>query len=257
MGKRGNIEKTLENSRKNLLLVIVFSLINVLLSLFNSTVTFLFSASFPWYVLEFGKTLAQEFDSSLLVTIAAIISFVAISLYGICYLLAKKHRIFILFALILFSLDTLFLLWTITLGFDASVLIDIAFHAWVMYYLIADTKAWLDLKKAPSDDEEIAEENDQAESGSNTEALRPESMKGRVILAQIVGSLDIKVKRLFGVTELIVNGMVYAEKKGIIESAYTLEARVENVPIQATMDAAANMCLYVDGSLLEKKKRLI
>ena len=77
--------------------------------------------------------------------------------------------------------------------------------------------------------------------------------------------MDIVIKRVFGVTELIVNGMVYAEEKGVIEKTnYTLEVNVENVGVKAVMAADTSwentqlptMFLYVDGNLLAKKTRI-
>ncbi|MDD4796284.1 MAG: hypothetical protein PHO66_00760 [Eubacteriales bacterium] len=157
MTRRENIEKIFEGSRKQLLALVGFSAANLLLGLFNANITFLFSASFPQFVLELGKILWQDFGSPTPFLIALVLSLALIALYGICYLLAKKRRAFMAAALALFTLDTLFLLWTLMQGFDWSALFDIGFHVWVMFFLIMGTKAWLDLRSLPADEPESTE----------------------------------------------------------------------------------------------------
>jgi len=158
--RRSELTKKFETSRKNLLWVAIFSVVNILLMLLRANITFLFSASFPVLVIELGQILSEELGYSPLLLIAAIISFVSISLYAVCYFLAKKHRVFILVALILFSIDTLFLIWIITLGFELSILLDVAFHIWILYYLITGTRTWAVLRKLPPD-EEIEEDGNE------------------------------------------------------------------------------------------------
>ena len=254
MQKRSEVEAKFEVSRRNLLSVVIFSVINVLLVLLNTQLSFLFSATCPMFVVQIGQGLSEDSGDTLFLLIATVISFVIVAFYLVCYFLTKKHRVFMLIALILFSLDTLFLVWTMTLMFELSDLIDIAFHIWIMYYLVVGIKAWVKLKKLPFDepDEQLEENKD-----DRTRPLRPQSPKGKVILSQTYGSLEIVVKRVFGTTELIVNGMVYAEKTGVVETSYTIDAYVENAYITVTMDSFANMELSVNGSLLAKKRRMI
>ena len=226
------------------------------------------------FAVELGQLLSEEIGLSSIQLVAAIISFVVISLYAMCYFLAKKHRVFILVALIFFSFDTLFLIWIITFGFEPGILLDVAFHVWIMYYLIVGTKMWSDLKKLPPD-EETAWGNGQtgwangqtAWAGGQTEysntqvpvmptpPIRPPSPNGRIIFSQPYGNWEIVVQRAFSTTELIVNGIVFAEKKGIVETSYTLDAYVENTYIKVTMDLSGQMELYVNGDLLASTRR--
>ena len=258
MQKHSEAAKKFETSRKQLLLVVLFSAINVLLVLFRINLSFLFSASFPLFIAQFGQMLSQETGGLLPLLIAAMFSFSIVFLYWLCYVLAKKYRVFILVALILFSIDTLFLIWSLTFGLGLSIILDVAFHAWVMYYLIIGTKAWSDLKKLPFD--EPVEETNREIPLTQTPPLRHESTKGKVIFSQIYENLNIVVKRTYGTTELIVNGIVFAEKKGLVEINYTLDAYVENTYIKVTLETvgnAGNMELYVNGILLAKKTRYI
>jgi len=151
MKTRAEIEKKFEISRRNLLSVSILSLLNMLLSLLNANISFLFSATAPLFLFEVGRMFSEEMGMPALLMVSAVIALVMIAAYGVCYFLAKKYRAFMLVALIFFSIDTVFLLWTLTLGFDFSIMLDIAFHAWVLYYLAVGTKAWSDLNKMPPD----------------------------------------------------------------------------------------------------------
>ena len=271
MQNRSAAQNKFEISRKNLLAVVIFTTINVLMVLFNAGLSFLFSAKVPEIIIQIGMVAYGISERGAILFAAAVISFAIIIIYFSCYVLSKKRRAFILVALIMFSVDFLFLIWTLTLGFDAGILIDFAFHVWVMYYFIIGTKAWADLKKMPPEEEmaenenregqaeyeEYTEENDVPKALVNTVPLREQSPKGKVVISQTYRDLEIVVKRSFGVTELIVNGMVFAEQKGVLEAAYVLDVCVENTSIKVTMDYLANMELYVNGDLLARKKRLL
>ena len=96
-------------------------------------------------------------------------------------------------------------------------------------------------------------------------AMRTLSKGGRVLIAQKYNDMEIVVKRRFGVTELAVNGMVYAEERVLFEkSSYALEANVHHVIVKATMGLDDSktiqrkpmMRLYVNGNLLAEKERL-
>lgn len=164
MQKRANAEMKFSKSRNNLLAVVAFSVVNVILTLAGSGVSFLFSATFPMFSVEIGDLLAKQSGNKAYLTAAVIVAFIAIGFYFVCFLFSKEHKTFILVALVLFGLDTLLLLWILSSSaFDISALIDVAFHAWVLYYLIIGVKAWSDLKNLPFEYEreeiEIQEEN--------------------------------------------------------------------------------------------------
>ena len=256
MKNRIEIEKKFDVSRKNLLAVVIFSVVNILLLMFDTGMIFLFSVALPTLIFQIGQMISMEAGDSIFLIVASVISFAIIALYGLCYILSKKYKGFICAALVLFSFDTLFLISTITLGFEPSVIMDIVFHIWIMYYLIVGTKAWLNLKNLPFD-EQIEEYVDEICASNSAGSLRAETPKGRIILSHRYENLEISVKRLFGMTELIVNGEVYAEQKGVFETSYTLDVYVDDVHITLTMDNLGKMELYANGNLLAKKRRLI
>ena len=129
-------------ARTNLLIALVFTAINLLLLATQSDVYFLFSATIPYFILA----VAQEMGSDFFVT-GLIISTAALGVYFASWYLSKRHRYFMLIALIIFIFDTLLLLSFLAVSeLDLSYIIEIAFHIWVLYYLFTGVKAWKALR---------------------------------------------------------------------------------------------------------------
>lgn len=256
-------ERKYENSRKSLLAIVVFSFINVFLILANTGLSFLFSALLPVFCIEVGKTAAEQFAVDSFITTGIVIALLIISLYLMCYFLSKKYRSFMIVALVFFSIDTLFVIWLLTFGDILNGIITVLFHVWGLISLIVGVNARAVLKVMPQDSSSdfrpIPEASEAIATAAKlpTAVLRPDIEKGKILIAERVGDLDIIVKRRYRVTELIVNGMVYAERKGLVEIHYSLDICVNNVAIQAIMESNATIYLYVNGTLMAQKRRLI
>ncbi|MDR1932963.1 MAG: hypothetical protein LBQ57_09120 [Spirochaetales bacterium] len=139
-------------ARNNLLAVIAFTLANLLLTAFNADISFLFSATLPQLVFELGKTFDSETGSNVFMIIGFIIALVIIIPYFVFWILARHIRVFILVALLFFGIDSLVLLFLIfNIEFDFSLLLDIVFHGWILYYLISGVKAWIKLRGVNAD----------------------------------------------------------------------------------------------------------
>lgn len=134
---------TYNTARANLLLVVVFTAVNLVLTLVSADMYFLFSATVPQFILSLGYAM----ENSVLLTVCAVIAFLGCGVYLLCWLLSKKHRAWMVVSLVLFALDTLVSLWMLTL--DTSMLIDVAIHGWVLYYLITGTVAVVKMKNNP------------------------------------------------------------------------------------------------------------
>jgi FlaA1/EpsC-like NDP-sugar epimerase len=292
MKTREQILKTFNTSRGNLLAVIIFTSVNIFLTITNTDLYFLFSASIPMILLYFGAEFSELTWSYSFSAFGIIAAFIAISFYGVCWFFSKKHRGWIVAALAFFTIDVLLMIWLLfplDNGIDFSLVITLAFYAWIMYYLITGTKAWYKLKKMPEEEEQeqIFNGIEQGENDNKkneidrktipiaqmplSTAIRQASKKGKVLVTQNYNNMEIVVKRAFGVTELIIDGMVYAEKTGLHEGkTYILEANVNNVIITATMEILSmkemdnkdkfkemlpTVYLYVNGNLLAEKVR--
>ena len=93
---------------------------------------------------------------------SAFVGFIAVAvvlaiLYVLPFIFSKKLRPgWLLFTLVIFILDTLFML--IDVGVQSDMLIDYLFHIWVIVSLFIGVSAGYKLKKLPSEEEELAEE---------------------------------------------------------------------------------------------------
>ncbi len=152
------------SARMNLLLVVICTLINVIFALTGTDTYFLFSAFIPYFLVlngmyycgkmpedwyEEGKSNFEALDPSFLVVLT-VIAAVILGLYLVLWLISKKHMSGgMIAALVFFSLDTLaFLLLG---GLSLESILDILFHAWVLYYLIVGVIAAQKLKTMPAE----------------------------------------------------------------------------------------------------------
>ena len=221
-------------------------------------------------------------DPSFLV-IAVVIALCIAGIYLLCFFMSKKNNgIWLTVALIMFAIDTLSMMTGIMLA--AEFLIDVAFHLWLIVDLALGLNAYTKLKalrsteqlQTPQTDEDIyfAGENDydplQAESNESenqtssafaipdSPILREADMtvKHRVLLQATAGDLYICYRRVKSVNELVINGNVYAEKKGIVEFAHRLCANYNGHAVEAGFDGSFSY-IALDGQLIERKLRLI
>ncbi|MBO5270945.1 MAG: hypothetical protein J6B77_09170 [Clostridia bacterium] len=168
---RGIMERQYASSRANLLLAVIFTLINLVMLVLGTGTYFLFSIFIPYYLANTGWYLCGKcpadwyedaepfefFDTSFLV-VMLVIAFVMLAFYGLAWGLSKKRVGWLIAALVFFIIDTvLMLVIYLDAGLDFSVIIDILFHAWVLYYLIQGIRAHIKLKDLPPDEEPIEE----------------------------------------------------------------------------------------------------
>jgi len=251
---RNDPAKRYKSARGNLLAMVVLTAVNIGLSVAGSGRTFLFRAFLPELAIDFFSDIAPWAGFA----IAALL----LGLYVLCWALSKKEPAWMTAALVLFAIDTavvlvLFAVICLAGEFEFGMVLEIAFQAWVLYYLLASVLAAKELKNMP-EAELIAQNEPILCPAEESVPLRERSPKGRLILRHVTeDGLEIEVARVRGVTELLADGMVYAELRGVIELAYELTACVRGHSIRTTLDAGALMELYVDGVRVGKKLRLI
>lgn len=161
---RQNYERKYNASRANLLLVVIATAINMFLIVSGSDTYFLFSAFIPYFLTTIGMVqcglLPPEFyaeplenyifyDKSLFVALL-IFAIILTSLYLLAWFMSRKNRVgWLIFALVFFGLDTVGML--IFNGIAADGIVDIVFHAWVIYYLVMGIIAHRKLKILPEE----------------------------------------------------------------------------------------------------------
>jgi pimeloyl-ACP methyl ester carboxylesterase len=95
---------------------------------------------------------AEFFANSFLV-VMIVIAVVILALYLLAWIFAKKPRVgWMIFALVFFVLDTLFML--LIMGITADMIVDIVFHAWVVISLTNGIVSYFKLKKLPVEEPE-------------------------------------------------------------------------------------------------------
>lgn len=161
---RANLEAKYKQSRQNLLLVIIFTAINICLALFASGTYFLFSAYVPFFLAYFGMFATGKYpsdfyesnmkydfkDSSFLVIMIAI-AVAILAAYLLCYILSKRNKVvWLIVALVLFAVDSAVLI--LLTDFAVDSILDYAFHVWVIVALVNGIIAHSKLKKLPPDE---------------------------------------------------------------------------------------------------------
>jgi len=137
--------------RNSLKAVLIFTVINLVLTVLDVGIYFPFSATAPLIFVELGRIGAEGNPGSIVFIVCLGLALGCILLYLACFLLTKRWRIFVFVALVLFILDTLSLGWLIWLAFstdsfELSVLLDVAFHIWILFSLIQGSIAWIKLR---------------------------------------------------------------------------------------------------------------
>ena len=82
-------------------------------------------------------------------------------------------------------------------------------------------------------------------------------VKAKILLKTRVEGYEICYRRVKSVNELVINGVVYDEIKGVIEFAHNLSAVVDGHTIEAGLSEDSYSYIMFDGQCLANKRRLI
>ena len=154
------------SARHNILLVLAFTLVNIILLVTNSNTYFLFSASIPYFIVDLamllcgkypaeyyaGELAGMEILNDTFFIVALVVAAVILLLYLLSWIFSKKPRVgWMIFALVFFVIDTLGMLYLMDISTDA--LIDIVFHGWVIVSLTNGIISYFKAKKLPEEEE--------------------------------------------------------------------------------------------------------
>ena len=123
----------------NLGLVVILSAINVIFVLININLNFMFSAFFPGAIAMFGRDFAIIYGQKFFRFAGFFLALCSIAVYAGCWFGAKKHRGFLIAALLLFLLDfVMFIIFLSKIELEGiSIFIEVIFHIWVICSLIS------------------------------------------------------------------------------------------------------------------------
>lgn len=252
--QREFIQQKYKNSRSNLLLVVILTVLNLVLFFTGSETMMLFSASIPYYAVVFGAVLQIDELAIAGLCIAAVV----IVLYFLCWLLSKKHYGWLIVALVMFVLDTLTMAGLYLWVQDFSGILDALIHVWILYYLIVGVINGRKLKLLPPEPEaaEIPEAQEEETACSTPLRRAAEDVKFRVLLESTHNGHTICYRRVKRVNELVIDRYVYAEVEMLMETAHILSAKVDGHTYEVGFDGAAHSYFNVDGNTVAKKLRL-
>ena len=165
LSQREVLASRYQGARHNLLLVVIFSLVNIFLLVTNSNTYFLFSATIPYFLVDMGMLLCGKYpeeyylefggidpvsDTFFIVMLVA--AAVIILLYLLSWIFSKKPRVgWMIFALVFFVLDTVGMLCLT--GITSDMIVDVVFHGWVIISLIGGVAAYFKAKKLPEEED--------------------------------------------------------------------------------------------------------
>ena len=289
--QRQALESRYLAARSNLLLVVIFTAVNMLILVTNGGSYFLFSASVPYILTSIGMYLCGMYPAEYypeggagmvfapqgLFVLMLVISIIILAMYLLCWIFTKKHRVGpMIFALVLFGIDTLVMFWFY--GLRADDIPDIAFHIWVIVILAMGIGAHYKLKKLPPEDVIIEGEfteidpeggelsDGEADSGINepkkipdTVALRPADtdVKARIFLETDAYGHVITYRRVKRTNELVIDGDVYDEYTALVEQPHILTATLDGHSFAAGTDNTSHTYILIDGQTVKTKLRVV
>ncbi len=272
---REALEAKYNNSIVNLLLVVAFSAINVVLLVVKSNTYFLFSAFIPYFIADLGMYYTgsypedyyydvgdMEFADKSFLIICVAVAVAVILLYLLSWFFARKKKVgWLIFASVLFCIDTV-VMFLLT-GINADMIMDIVFHAWVIFSLINGVVTYFKLKKLPVEEvvyeaeENTAQANEFTEDNSRVLRMADTDVKARILLEAETAGYRIVYRRVKKTNELVVNGRVYDEYEALVEFPHILTATPDGHKIEVHYETSGVIRIYFDGKEIAKKLRII
>lgn len=237
---------TYDHSRSNFLAAIIFTIVNIIFIYLEANTTFLFSATIPYYFALLGWY--WESIIELGIGIAIIIALL------ILWFISKKHVLGLIIAMIYFVIDAIFMLWLYDFQFDASIIIDILFHVWIIYYLGSGIMS----KKEKTEEKEVLVEiDDNIDINESSSYIRfAEDVKAKIFLEEYVMGKHVVYRRVKSVNELVINGKVYDEYEALVERPHNLQAKINGHLFEVGIASTSQMYISVDKEIIKKKLRL-
>lgn len=255
MSHREVQEQKYKAARANLLMAIIFTILNIVMYMVGSETMLLFSISIPYFVV----VLSSLFGIQSLLAAGCVVAFVIVAAYFVCWLMSKKHYGWLIGALVLFGVDILAMVGLYVLAGEISGILDVVFHCWVLYYLILGVSAGSKLKTMPVEVPvapvaPVAEETP----APNSAPLRRvgEDEKFRVLLEHTYGSYRVVYRRVKRTNQLVINDYIYDEVEMLVETAHCLSARINGQLFEVGFDGVSSSYFNVDGQRIAKKLRL-
>jgi len=268
---RAILERQYKDSRSSLLVVIIFTVLNVILALFNGDIVFLWSATIPHVIVALSMYFCGLYPPEAyegvgtfprlpreVFIVAIIAAVVIIGLYVLCYVMSKNNRGgWLTFALVLFGIDTFGM--AIYYGFAFMSALDWVFHILVLFELdrgITDCKM---LKTLPTEYTRPTMGSGVMSEIEPSRPLRIADMgaKCRVFHTAEENGKQIIYRKVGKTNELVINGYVYDEFTSRLMRPHTLTAVLNGRVIEAGTYYGGRSFVAVDGVIVATKIRVV
>ena len=227
------------SARMTVLIVAIFSAVNIFLLLSDSGTYFLFSATIPYFIVDlfmyrcgkypaefYDPTYIYVFDDEMYLYTAIVIAFIIIAVYVLLFFLSQHQRVtWLIVALVLSVIDTaaLFILY----GINSGMVIDILFNIYIIVSICIGIYNHFALKKQCAEEPPIvltesedAEHPGKSEFDSHPIRRADPAVKSKMLLDATIFGHTVIYRRVKTVNELIVDGNVYCEYVGFFEKAH-------------------------------------
>ena len=186
--QRRLLEARYNKSRHNLLLVLIFTVINIVLLVTNANSYFLFSAYVPYMLVDLGMDMCGMYPAEYygadyseyvflnpsFFAICLGIAIVILAMYLLSWIFSKKARVgWLIFSVVFFVLDFIVLLLVVEI--NSSIMIDIVFHVWVIVSLMMGIISHFKLKKLPVEEIVVDESEEVVETEAGEEVAAEEA----------------------------------------------------------------------------------
>ena len=149
------------NGRYSLLLIVILTAVNLIMTILDTNTYFLFSASVPYYLVFVGMGIENGFVDGAwnvkgtLTYTGLVIALVIVAVYLLCWLLSKKRAGWLTAALVLFIIDTVALVVITFALYDSPMgkLVDFLLHIWAIVELIQAVRGSKKLRALPPTEE--------------------------------------------------------------------------------------------------------
>ena len=292
--KKATLERRYATARYDVLIIFVFTVLNILMAVFDGSYYLLFSAYVPYVITLCGMVFCgmypdefytgdwadMNFIKNEYFAIFIIVALAITSLYLLAFFLSKKPRVgWLIFSLVFISLDTILIFFI----FSPEFIVDLVIRAFMIVGLSIGIASHFKLKKLPA--EESATVNDSlsinltttldntynpvySETGDSqtdnrfvvdSPILRKADfeVKARVFLEYEIFGHKIIYRRVKKTNELIVDGNVYDEYIARMEFWHTLNASVDGHLFSAgILQMTSRSFIAVDGKIVKEKIRI-
>ena len=157
------LQKRVNTAKHTIILVAALTIVNTILIAVNADMVFTFSAYVPQLVTFIFADMALEMQADSYLYIGIAIAILMALLYLALWFGAKKKAGLLIVALVLFGIDSAVLLYDLVSYFDSSFIIDVVFHAWVIYDLILGISSYSKLKKLPVEETLMQQNSEQTD----------------------------------------------------------------------------------------------